>query len=330
MPRPRWKPCAPRPNSKPRPELWLTAPPLAAAQRLKQRGKAVVVDFVHQRQQLAEAAGRKADAGEPGEVMAGQVGDQTPLVFAVRHRLGHQSFKVFGFHRIRQRRAGAFHTATGADEGYADLPSPVPIQGIERLAWLSLASEPTIAPHHGEERNAMQAPTQMNELDDATLAFAEQVFDSARNGDSSRLDQLLGQGMPPNLRNHAGDSLLMLASYHAHLAATRVLLEHGADPQLRNHRGHTPLAGAAFKGDLAMVELLLEHGADVESRCEDGKTALMMAAMFNRTAVVTYLIAQGADPHARDASGATALTAARLMGAVDTEAMLRCDEGQSD
>ncbi|MHA6476125.1 ankyrin repeat domain-containing protein [Stutzerimonas sp. KH-1] len=137
----------------------------------------------------------------------------------------------------------------------------------------------------------------MNELDDATLAFAEQVLDSARNGDSSRLDQLLGQGMPPNLRNHAGDSLLMLASYHGHLAATRVLLE---------------------------------HGADVESRCEDGKTALMMAAMFNRTAIVTHLLALGADPHARDASGATALTAARLMGAVDTEAMLRCDEEQSD
>ena len=75
----------------------------------------------------------------------------------------------------------------------------------------------------------MHAPNQSQELDEATLAFAEQVFDSARSGDSARLAELLGQGMPANLRNHAGDSLLMLASYHGHLEASLLLLQHGAD-----------------------------------------------------------------------------------------------------
>ncbi|PKL97441.1 MAG: hypothetical protein CVV19_15775 [Gammaproteobacteria bacterium HGW-Gammaproteobacteria-9] len=129
-----------------------------------------------------------------------------------------------------------------------------------------------------------QAPKPLPELDDATLAFAEQVFDSARGGDSARLGELLVQGMPANLCNHAGDSLLMLASYHGHLDASRLLLQHGADPQLRNRRGHTPLAGAAFKG---------------------------------------YLATQGADPRASDSNGATALAAARMMGAADTEALLQ-------
>src|SRR3546814_589849 len=147
-------------------------------------------------------------------------------------------------------------------------------------------------------RTAMQTPRQLPELDDATLAFAEHVFDSARNGDSSRLGELLRQGMPADLRNHAGDSLLMLASYHGHLDASRVLLEHGADPQLRNIRGHTSLAGAAFKGDLNMIELLLAHGADVESPCEDGKTALIMAAMFNRTALIENMITRSANSKA--------------------------------
>ena len=173
----------------------------------------------------------------------------------------------------------------------------------------------------------MSHPTEpLPELDDATLAFAEQVFDCARNGDGARLGELLDQGMPANLCNHAGDSLLMLASYHGHIVASRILLEHGADPQLRNRRGHSPLAGAAFKGDLAMIKLLLEHGADVEGRCEDGKTALMMAAMFNRTAIIEYLASQGADPlasDASDASGATALAAARMMGAADAETLLQ-------
>lgn len=85
----------------------------------------------------------------------------------------------------------------------------------------------------------MQAHTRPAELDDATLAFAEHVFHAARIGDSVRLGHLLSQGMPADLRNHAGDSLLMLASYHGRLAATSVLLDHGADAQLANRRGHT-------------------------------------------------------------------------------------------
>ena len=43
------------------------------------------------------------------------------------------------------------------------------------------------------------------------------------------LGRLLASGLPANLRNHKGDTLLMLASYHGHLDAVRVLLEHGAD-----------------------------------------------------------------------------------------------------
>ena len=120
-----------------------------------------------------------------------------------------------------------------------------------------------------------QADKPKPQLDDAALAFAEQVFDSTRQGDAARLADLLGRGLPPNIRNHNGDSLLMLAAYHGHRDAARVLLENGADPQLRNDKGQTPLAGAAFKGDLAMIKLLLEHGADVEGASPDGKTALI-------------------------------------------------------
>ena len=133
----------------------------------------------------------------------------------------------------------------------------------------------------------MTAPSSPKpELDDAALAFAEQVFDSTRKGDAARLADLLRRGLPANIRNHNGDSLLMLASYHGHLDASRVLLENGADPQLCNDKGQSPLAGAAFKGNLAMTRLLLDHGADVESASPDGKTALMMAAMFDRSDIV--------------------------------------------
>lgn len=166
--------------------------------------------------------------------------------------------------------------------------------------------------------NAGQKP----ELDQETLEYIQAVFDLVRFGDSARLAPLLDRGLPPNLLNQRGDSLLMLASYHGHLEAARELLKHGADPELRNDQGQTPLLGAVFKGNLPMVRLLLDHGADVESAGPDGRTALMMAAMFNRTEVVELLLERGADLHTRDARGLSVLDSARAMGAPDTAAQV--------
>ena len=164
------------------------------------------------------------------------------------------------------------------------------------------------------------APAAMT--DDETAAFAEQVFERARQGDADMLGRLLASGLPANLRNHKGDTLLMLASYHGHHDAVRVLLEHRADPLLANDNGQLPIAGAAFKGDLAMIRLLLEHGVPVDAAAQDGRTALMLAAMFNRREIID-LLAQGADPARQDARGATALMAAQTMGAVDAVARLQ-------
>jgi len=152
--------------------------------------------------------------------------------------------------------------------------------------------------------------------------FTEQVFNKAREGDAVMLDRLITAGLPVNLTNSKGDTLLMLASYYGHVDAVQVLLKHKADPEQRNGNGQSPIAGAAFKGDLAVVKALVEGGAQIEGASFFGRTALMMAAMFNRVEIVDYLIDQGADPKATDANGVTALDAARTMGAVDTTAQL--------
>lgn len=162
------------------------------------------------------------------------------------------------------------------------------------------------------------APSDAPPLDQETVEFAQKIFHLVRLGDTEILGPLLKQGVPANLCNHKGDSLLMLASYHGHFNAAKLLLEHGADTEMRNDHGQTPIAGAAYKGDVAMVELLLAHGADVEGAAPDGKTALMLAAMFNRVEVVSLMLDHGADMSARDARGLSALEAARIMGARDT------------
>lgn len=165
-------------------------------------------------------------------------------------------------------------------------------------------------------------PSKAPTPDAETLDFLQSVFELVRAGDADQLGPLLDQGLPANLLNQKGDSLLMLASYHGHLEATRQLLAHGADPELANDQGQTPLVGAAFKGDLKMAELLLDHRADTETAGPGGKTALMMAAMFNRTEMVGWLLSRGANLHARDVGGLSVADAARLMGAQDTAAQL--------
>ena len=47
----------------------------------------------------------------------------------------------------------------------------------------------------------MTATPERPALDEATLAFAEKVFDAARQGDAARLALWLDNGLPPDLRN---------------------------------------------------------------------------------------------------------------------------------
>jgi uncharacterized protein len=105
-------------------------------------------------------------------------------------------------------------------------------------------------------------PEPAPELDAETLAFARRVFDMARAGDASTLADLLDGGLPVNLTNDKGDTLLLLAAYHSHPESVRVLLGHGADTSRTNDRGQTALAAAVFRQDAEVVTDLLEAGAD--------------------------------------------------------------------
>ncbi len=129
--------------------------------------------------------------------------------------------------------------------------------------------------------------------DAEALAIARAAFDHARHGETAALAALLDLGLPPDVLNDKGDSLLMLASYHGHLETSGLLLECGADPALRNDRGQTPLAGTAFKGDAAMVTLLLDHGASLERRDAAGVTAHRLAQSMGALRALARLVGRG-------------------------------------
>ncbi|MEU9360670.1 ankyrin repeat domain-containing protein [Streptomyces sp. NPDC048301] len=98
--------------------------------------------------------------------------------------------------------------------------------------------------------------------DPEVVELATKVFDLARSGDTDTLAAYVDAGVPANLTNDRGDSLLMLAAYHGHAAAVTALAGRGADPGRANDRGQTPLAGAVFKGEREVIDALLAAGAD--------------------------------------------------------------------
>lgn len=116
--------------------------------------------------------------------------------------------------------------------------------------------------------------------------FATRLFDLARSGRTEALCAYVDAGVPVNLRNQKGDTLLMLAAYHGHAATVRALGERGADPDLANDRGQTPLAGAVFKKEPEVVRALLELGAD---RYAGTPSAVDAARMFGDAEIVTLL-----------------------------------------
>lgn len=114
------------------------------------------------------------------------------------------------------------------------------------------------------------------------------MFEYARQGSMDLLPYIQA-GLPPNLTNNRGDTLLMLAAYHGHTDLVKALLtvspeemriQHPpADPNVLNGRGQSILAGAVFKGHEEVIHVLVQHGADPlagQPNAEDS------AKMFNK------------------------------------------------
>ncbi|QKV91516.1 ankyrin repeat domain-containing protein [Streptomyces sp. NA02950] len=120
--------------------------------------------------------------------------------------------------------------------------------------------------------------------DPEVLQLAAKVFDLARHGDTDTLAAYVDAGVPANLTNDKGDSLLMLAAYYGHPAVVSALLERGADPNRVNERGQTPIAGATFKGEEEVLRVLLAGGADPRA---GSPSAVETARMFGRQDLLT-------------------------------------------
>ena len=111
------------------------------------------------------------------------------------------------------------------------------------------------------------APDQAREDVAGAIALAHRLLDAARGGDAALLVSYVDRGVPVDLSDADGNSLLMLAAYHGNAEAVRVLLERGADPDRLNDRGQSPLAGSVFKGEEETEAKEWAHDRGYSKRC---------------------------------------------------------------
>lgn len=123
-------------------------------------------------------------------------------------------------------------------------------------------------------------------VEDGVRELATRVFGMARQGDAAALAQYVDAGVPVNLTNENGDTLVMLAAYHGHADAVTALVARGADVNRLNDRGQSPVAGAVFKGEDAVVRALVAGGADPRA---GHPTAVDTARMFGREDLLEVL-----------------------------------------
>ncbi len=123
-------------------------------------------------------------------------------------------------------------------------------------------------------------------IDPGVVELAGRVFDLARGGHAVELAAYVDAGVPVNLTNDKGDTLLLLAAYHNHPAAVAALLARGADHSRANDRGQTALAAAVFRQSTETVSMLMDAGADPDA---GGPSARATAVFFDLPAMVELL-----------------------------------------
>lgn len=167
---------------------------------------------------------------------------------------------------------------------------------------------------------------------------------AAKFDDASTVKSLISQGISPNLLDHNGNPVLVLAIRERSNHVVEVLLSaKGIDVDLSNKQGETPLMIASINGDLPLVkalvsknkaqidhiswtplhyacakgqldvaQFLLANGAIVDSLSPGGTTPLMMAVQSGNELLVKLLLDKGANLQLRNIEGVSAIDIADI------------------
>lgn len=122
------------------------------------------------------------------------------------------------------------------------------------------------------------ANVQMNSQQELIDLF----FAAARTGNEEVINEFLKYGFPVNIKNHAGFTPLMMASYYGHQEIVTTLLVKGADRCARDNKGNTALMGAIFKLEWSIAKQLRKVDCDVNAKQTGQKTTAEFAKIIGQ------------------------------------------------
>jgi len=119
-----------------------------------------------------------------------------------------------------------------------------------------------------------------------SLEVIEGTFDLARTGRTGPLGEMIDAGVPLDVRNPRGDTLLIVAAYAEQEEVVADLLRRGADLDAVNSHGQTAVACAVFRRNERLLRMLLDAGADQNA---GGQPAALIADQFGLTGMRAIL-----------------------------------------
>lgn len=122
------------------------------------------------------------------------------------------------------------------------------------------------------------------------------IHEAARNNDKS-IHTLIKLGANLNIKDHEGETPLMIAAEKGHIDLVQTLKCHGADINLENKHHETALYIAAKNGHKEIVELLINFGANAGHKDRYGNTPLAAAKIENHIEVVKFLFDLSGKPN---------------------------------
>jgi ankyrin repeat protein len=141
----------------------------------------------------------------------------------------------------------------------------------------------------------------------AAKDFLEDLIASIERDDKLGVMAALSKGLPVDVMDSNGNTMLMQAAKGGKVKVTTYLLETGADPNILAENGATALMLAVNGCHASTVDVLLKMNADPNLRGPGLPSALTFAAAQDNVAVLQSLIKAGAKLNALDQKGYNAL-----------------------
>jgi ankyrin repeat protein len=124
--------------------------------------------------------------------------------------------------------------------------------------------------------------------------LADDLVAAAREGNVSRVQDLLKRGAAPDLTNAFGWPAIVVAAENGRTPVVAALLEHGANVNARGRREWTAIMQAAKNGHLDTVQLLVARGASIHAGNYSGEKCADLAAANRHAQVLAFLESKGA------------------------------------